>query len=293
MQGGLQVDCKVEIPNELTVGTEFTLSCDGQWPSLNPNKIELRLDPADTYKLRLLDFQYVTKDKLLLKVTSYQPGQHQLKAVQLVDDAQSVVLGDLSFTVASVLNPTEPEQEPFGPMGPISLRTPIWYWLAWVFVIVAVSAFIYLKIKRRVQRQKLLNELQTHDSSMLPLHQFNLVFRQLQRRFAFFTQSELPVTTEPGEAVSELSKAFRIFLGRLLQVPALQWSDRLILRDIKTHHRKVYPEIRDDLKKFLAELDRALKANSKLAAKDAIQLFEMARKVADKIHQNKARLEGS
>jgi hypothetical protein len=171
------------------VGLRPHLVCEGPWPELHRDKLELRLDKADQYKLKILDFQYISKDKAQFLVTSYKVGDHQLKAVQVVDDVSSVLLGDLRFTVKSVKNPNEPESEPFGPMGPILLSMPWWYWMIWLALFVGAGILVWIKIRRRMQRQKLLEEFRTHGSSLSPLHQFSQQMRKLQKEFSFFYSS--------------------------------------------------------------------------------------------------------
>lgn len=282
------MNCQVDIPKELTVGSEFHLICDGEWPAdLARNKMELRLDEADAYKLKVLDFQMAAANKAVLLVTSYRPGEHSLKAVQIVDPTHSIVLGDLNFTVRSVLNPTEPETEPFGPMGPLVLSLPLWYYLVWTGFFAVLAFWIWVRVRRRLQRQKLLEEIRTHDSTLSPLHQFNQQLRSMRRNYSFLTQPETVKPGETREAISQMEKAYRVFLGRLLQVPALQWSDSLILKDIKRYHRKVYDECFLEMKKIFSETDRALKTQTELSPKDAIQIFDIARKTTDKINRVK------
>jgi hypothetical protein len=281
------IQCQVDIPKEeggagLTVGQIFALNCEGPWPQMKADAVELRLDKENQYKLKLLKVEFLSNTRARLLVTSYKTGEHQLKALQLVEGDRSVVLGDLSFTVNSVMNPQQPVKEPFGPMGPLGLRLPIWYVLGLIFVILMIALVILFRWRVRRQKRKLLNEMRLGEYAQDPLFQFYQTARKMQRGYAFFSGGEL--TGEDAVSfVSALNQAFKIYLARLFQVPTLAWSERRILADLRKNHPEFYQEFRDELRQALAELSRAIKAGKTMNSKDCQQLFELLRKQVDRI----------
>lgn len=285
-----QVSCQVEIPKraeessvDLTVGREFLLHCQGEWPQLKTEQLELRLEEADKFKLRLLEFKFDSISEATLKVTSYKAGQHQIKKAQLVDQEHSVVLSDLDFTVNSVIDPQEPPAEPYGPFGPLNLSLPIWYPITFVLIIVAILSWLGFRWRRRQQRRKLLAEMRLDQYAQDPLAQFFQVIRKTQRKYTVFVDAE-PKPQEVREFVAEIGEAYKIYLARHLQVPTLKWSVRRILSDVKKNHRDFYSEFGADLKKTLTEISRA-ENHPELSSKDCQQLMDLIRKQVDRMEK--------
>lgn len=283
-----EVQCQVEIPKEsgdgasLTVGQVFYLNCEGPWPKMNPDTIELRLDKENDYKLKLLKFSFTSPTQAQLVVTSYKTGQHQLKALQVVEGDQSVVLGDVSFTVQSLMNPQEPVKEPYGPVGPLGLRLPIWYPLTLVLIIAGIVVFVFYRLRLRRQKKKLLQDMRLNEYAKDPFFQFYQSARKMQRSFGFFSGGAMA----PGDGtrfIGELDTAFKIYLARKFEVPTLAWSERRILADLKKNFPEFYKEFRLPVRQALAELSRALKAGATITSQDCQQLFELLRKQIDQI----------
>lgn len=284
-----QVQCRVEIPKpqdeeaaNLTVGQIFQLVCEGEWPVLKPEALELRLEKEDIYKLKLLKFEYTSKTEGTLTVTSYRPGPHQLKAVQLVDSENSVVLGDLNFTVASVINPQEPPAEPYGAIGPLKLMLPIWYPLTAALILVAVFVGVFYRWKVRRDKRKLLEEMHLAESVQEPYFQFYQVLRKLQRTYSYFSGAE-PSPQETQKFIDDLGAAYKIYLARHFQVPTLKWKERQILTDLKRNHKKFYQNFRLEVRKAFAEIARAQQAREQITGQDARQLLDLLRNQVDQI----------
>jgi hypothetical protein len=280
------IQCRLEIPNAsgegaaLTVGQIFLLNCEGPWPEMKSDAIELRLDKENAYKLKLLKFDFLSKTQAQLTVTSYKAGQHQLKAVQVVDAENSAVLGDLNFAVNSVINPQQPPKEPYGPFGPLVLHLPIWYPLSLVLLFAAMASIFFYRWRRRRQKMKLLDRMRLNEYAMDPFFQFYQTARKLQRGYGFF--SGIPLQTgEAAKFVFELEQAYKIYLARRFQIPTLYWSERRILRDLKRNHRAFFQVFRLEVRRSLAEISRAVKAGGTMNEKDCQQLFDLLRKQVD------------
>jgi hypothetical protein len=284
------IQCRLDIPNAggngegaaLTVGQVFVLDCEGPWPEMKSEAVELRLDKENAYKLKLLKFEFTSKTQAQLTVTSYKAGQHQLKAVQVVDAEHSVVLGDLSFAVNSVINQQDPPKEPYGPFGPLILHLPIWYPLSVVLFFAALGSVFFYRWRRRRQKMKLLDRMRLNEYAMDPFFQFYQTARKLQRSYGFF--SGIPLAAgEASKFVFELEQAYKIYLARKFQIPTLYWGERRTLRDLKRHHREFFNVFRLEVRKSLAEISRAVKAGGTMNEKDCQQLFDLLRKQVDQI----------
>ncbi len=284
------IQCQLEIPKEkgedtaaLTVGKVFVLNCEGPWPeSFKADAAELRLDKENQYKLKLLSLQFESPTQAKLLVTSYKTGEHHLKAVQIVDADHSVVLGDFSFAVNSVMNPQEPAKEPLGPVGPLGLSLPIWYPLSILAAVLALVFLVGFRWYLRRQKRKLLEQMRLSEYVQEPLFQFYQTARRLQRGFGFFSGQPLQ-PDEASQFVKEIDQAYKIYLARKFQVPTFAWKERRILSDLRQNFPEFYQVFRLEIRKALAELSRAMKAGGTMNEKDCQQLFELLRKQVDQI----------
>jgi hypothetical protein len=283
------MQCQIHIPevatepsSELSVGSVFEWVCEGAWGDLRPESASLRLDSGDQYKLKLLKFQFTSKDQGTLTVASYRPGNHQLKAVQLVDDKNSVVLGDLSFTVKSVLDPKDPRKEPFAPFGPFSLSLPIWYPLSLSLLLVLFLGYFIWRWQQRRLKAKLLGNMQAFEVGQDPYFQFYQSLRKLQRGYSYFSGGE-PSAEENVGFIQGVVEGYKIYLARNFQIPTLYWSPQKILWDLKRNHKLFAAEFEKEIRKALTEGERALQSPSVMTGKDGQQLFDLVRKQVDQM----------
>lgn len=275
--------CNLSGAEILTVGQLFELNCtaeSSEVADLNPEAIELRLEEKDKYSLKIIKLEKLTDKDIKWTLTSYKTGEHDLKAVQIVSGDKSFVLGDLKFSVNSVIKKEEPVTEPYPSQGPLGVHLPIWYWVAGGAVLLLIIAQIFWRIRQRAQKKKLLQDMQIDSMAQDPLAQFFQSSRKMQRQYSFFSGGEIE-EKNVIQFVDELSKAYKLYLARLFRVPTYFWSDRKILSGIKKSHRSMYQELKFSLRKALSELSRAQKASGKMSAQDSMQLFELIRKQVD------------
>ena len=151
--------CNIGESDFLDVGKLFEISCQSdstsapEFVNFNPDHLELRLSEAENYKLKILKAEKFSDNEMKLTVTSYKAGEHNLKALQIVDGDKSYVLGDLKFTVKSTIDPKEPRKEPFPSIGPFAVQLPMWYWLTGAVVLILVIFQIYWSIRQRKQKK--------------------------------------------------------------------------------------------------------------------------------------------
>ncbi|GIL16300.1 MAG: hypothetical protein BroJett040_00510 [Oligoflexia bacterium] len=283
------IRCQLDLSQSkipLTVGEKFYLLCEGLWPEVKPESYELRLDEQDQYKLKLLRIDFESKEKAKLTFTSYQTGQHQIKAIQLVSAENSIVLGDVQFEVATVIQPSEAPPEPYGPIGPFSLHLPLWVWLVAGTLFLALTGYIGLRIRRKWQKKKLVEDMLSHESAQSPYFHYHHILRQVLRKHIVLAHPNQKVAIQEANAIlTELEKAYRLYLGKTLLIPTIQWSDATILKEIKSDHHHLFEDLDEELKSLFAEYDRAKKSDQNLFSKDVIQLIELSRKTVDHIHE--------
>jgi hypothetical protein len=273
-----QCQLNIEKPDELTVGQSFLLHCDSSVSTLqNP---ELRLDPADNFKLRILKGNPSTGDFI---VTSLSAGQHQIKAAQLVDASQSVVLSDLQFTVKSVLDPKEPKKEPFGPMGPLVIKISPLIWALLAALILSVAFALFWGFYRSFQKRKLLRLYEIQWGPTEPMAQLSLEVRRLKKK--------METASNWVDHCSDLRMLLCIFVARfcrlslfdakslIAKMPALK-SDY-----VKTIEAELKSEARLVLQ-VLSEIERLQKDTLDPQTahwKDAEQLISMTLKACDSL----------
>ena len=270
-----QCQLNIEKPDELTVGQSFLMHCDSSVSALqNP---ELRLDPADTYKLRILKSNSAAGDFV---VTSLSAGQHQIKAAQLVDASQSVVLSDLQFTVKSVLDPKEPQKEPYGPRGPMLIKISPLVWAILAVLVLGTAVSLFWGFYRSFQKRKLLRLYQTHWGPTEPMAQLSLEVRRLKKKMEM-----APTWTEH---CGDLRMLLCVFVARFCQLTlfdqkSLVEKNPALKKDYLKIIAKEIPSEAGLVLQSLAEIDR-LEKNSKGAQwQDAEQLISMTLKACDSI----------
>lgn len=307
----IELKCNIDIPNveglkdqELTVGREFIFVCDGEYSKdLQQDKMEFIKTPEMKYQIKLLGFEFRSPTQADIKVTSYTPGMVRLSQLQLTDGAQVLNLGDQSFSVASVIEapsagqapPTANEgaagqtagaqqPQPFPAIGPIQVLIPSLYWTIFGVIVGGLVLGVGYKIVQFILRKNTLERLKSFDSVQTPEQQFHASFRKLQRTNPVFFDAEVS-SEEAQSVVSETLKYFKTYLTRRYQIPALELSDRLLLKDLKKYHHKAYGEFRSDLEKILKEYSLALKDQSKLTKIDAQNLAHNSRKLVEKLER--------
>lgn len=294
------IQCKVEIPtvqglkdNELTVGREFLLVCDGEFPKdLQQEKLQFALKPEQKFHIHLLGFEFRSPMQADIKVTTYKAGEMQIDDLQLTDGAQTLSLGPVQFGVASVLPPPQPsqpgeqpvKQEPFGPIGPASIGVPMLYWGLVAAVLGLVALIAISRIYRIVQRRNMLERLREHDSSLTPLSEFHQNYRRLQRANPVFFGKEAS-KAEIDEVLVETHKMFKLFLTRQFRIPALEWSERLVMKDLKKYHRDVYVEAGEGLDHLFHEYQHAFKDRQNLTTTDVLNLATHCRTLVEKMER--------
>ncbi|AHI06529.1 hypothetical protein BDW_10145 [Bdellovibrio bacteriovorus W] len=292
--------CTVDIPEvqglkggELTVGREFFLHCETEFPhQLDSEKLNFVLKPEENHQIKLLSFELRSPTSADLKVTSYRTGESNFKELMLSDGEKSVNLGEVQFAVRSVLPPQEApipgmeqaaqQPQPYPAMGPVGISVPVFYWIILAAVIVLFVGAIAYRLIRRLQRKNLIESLRSHDAALSPIAQFHQNSRKLQRANTVFfggASDQNNIT----EAVTETEKHLKLFLTRQYQTPALEWGEKAVLRDLKTHHKALYLEFHKELGSLFEEYLKAKKDFAKVTESDAQQIVKRTRQLVEKM----------
>lgn len=267
-----------------TVGNKYLLSCSGPLvPELDKEKIKFFFaDPSQEYALHPLQTVVLNPQQAQLVVTGYKPGDYKLENLLVTDGTHGFRIEKLEWKIGSVLEgdpQQQQQQQPIPPFGPFTLGFPWWYYGAWALLALLVVFVLGRKIRRYFMRKKLIESLAAHATALSPYNQLNKDIRILVRATPFDQRETLP------DFVAKMEELFRLFLVRRLTIPALQWSDREIIGDLRKRHREVFDDTAVDMRKLFSEYRKAKGAPDKLSRLDAEQLLEMSRRVAEKIEQ--------
>lgn len=269
---------------DLTVGSRFGWKCHGDIPvSWDETKAQLAMPKEDgAYTLAILQTLRQDPNDVQYEVTAYKAGEHKPEYLRVLQgkgtaNEKGFEVAQPKWAVKSVLDPKNPQQQPYGPFGPWNLGIPFWFVLTAALLLVTLIFLIVRKTRKMNQRRRMLDDLKLHKTALSPIYQFYRDARQLRRRM--HTVKE---TTDLKKISEDLDREFRLFVLRQFQVPALEWSNRAILDDIRRRHRKTYRASADPLKKTLRELQK-LKAQEKVSAEDLEQMHRMSLDTAEKL----------
>lgn len=294
-----QVSCRVEkinlVPAEtadstasvqLTVGSEFYLSCQGEWPkNLNRDSIKFVLQPEQKYQIQLLSFEFRNPSLVDIKVTSYLVGQHRFENLTLTDGNQQVQLGPVDYVVQTV-QAGEPVKEPFGPIGPVAIPIPNLYFVILFSSLLLVFILIAFKIRKKMQRKKLMESLREYDSVLSPIQQYYQSLRKLQRENVLFIGAEVEQEIII-QALNDIERMLKLYFLRKFQVPAFQWSVNDMLNEIKTSHRHIYDGYRKNIILTYKEVAKARKDEKKISTKDIIKISKDVTELLELIERAK------
>lgn len=284
------VSCQIDLqgrPAEqgLTVGDKFLLSCDGELSAPLKDNVQFQfLDEAQKYTLHVLKVQESMPQSFKLIVTSYKPGEYTNQKLMLSDGVEVVTTNEISWRVGSVLDPNqEPKLEPS--QGPFMISYPLWFWLALAALLALIFSFFGFFIYRKKKKKKLKEHLESYATMLPPFSQFSRDMRAARRTLDHLKSGDGAV-----EIIKKLDEDFKLFLIRELKVPALQFSDAALLKDIKREHPDVYTKYKADLRRILSEFTNAKSDLNRIKIKDCEDLSFLSQQMAEKIHNMKRKL---
>ena len=272
-------------PTQITVGEHMTLDCSGPFtggPSSAANIAPAQTlqvvpsSPQDAYKLQVLNVIQSTSQEVKATVTSYRVGKIDGMSFQLSDGHVAFQTSPISFTVASVADPSHPTQKPYGSLGPFRLAYPIWLWIALAVAVFAIIAILVWSFLRGRRRRRLRAEMEKFTTMLPAFAEFSKDARHLTRKL-----SAAKNETEAPEILSKLEEGFRLYLIRELRVPALQVSDRELMTAFRRSHKAIFRECEADLRRFFFEIE---KCRGGVSLKDCEDLHFLARRLADRIY---------
>jgi len=280
------INCQLENSNSnvpLTVGDPFYFVCQGS-EFLLENPVEIRTDPADEYKLELLNYEINSANQIRIQVRSLKTGMHQLQNVQLVDSKHSLVMDTVQFQVQSILDPNQ-KTEPYGPMGPLKVSYPMILWIILILILaIAVIAVLTYAFKKW-HFKKLIRQMNFSQYSRSPSLEFYFYSRKISREL------ERTDSLQNLEAnLIEIKRQVLIYIGRCFNWPTLYWPDKKILKsttkelsksDDQIIHKLHLNQLQKDLNSFFKEMNRLNLKSIQCQSTDVQQMLNLSRKIVD------------
>ena len=223
------------IPDKITVGEILNLFCDGSSP-LNltaPIQIEF-LNRQYDYSLVVVKTLKREDYFLALQVVPYRTGRFE-QSFYITDGKNRLKIDNLSFEVQSVLT----KKEPYGPYGPFKLSPDWLYVFGFSLSVVVLAFFTSLFAYRFFKRKKFIKTVLNRHSHLNPSKFFAVHLRKEQK--------------DLSQSVQYLEGLFRIFLEDRLFVPAVNQSDKLIMKNLKKYHPFLYKKTGDNVRQILRE----------------------------------------
>ncbi len=264
-----------------TVGEIFGLVCEGPTVEFLSAELTFNAEELSGYEIKVLEVKEQTSNKLQMMATTYIPAKHDFKKLFILDQGKEVVAVEpFTLPVKSVIK--NPQQQPYGPIGPFKLSYPFYLWIGLGVVLLAVVFFGLFRINRRAQMRRVIEELKQHNTALGAFNQFNKDVRTLGRQYIFGDKKGW-TDQKKQRYLESLDEIFRMYLLREFYVPALDWNSGLVLKTISNQDKRRYSVYGEDLQKFLKELDRAREDSEKLQVHDCKQLTQMAKRVTQNI----------
>ncbi|MAF92382.1 MAG: hypothetical protein VX583_01105 [Bdellovibrionota bacterium] len=290
--------------NQLTVGDEFILSCQGDSFDLIPDKFKIIWskevpDNVKSYSLKILEVEKNTASEIAFRAKSFVAGKQKLN-FQIDTGTEVYQVRALEINVASLLefypkgynDPKEAElvekaeeglqkfmqnQQPkaFPAIGGVEVSYPnyLWYFLAFALVLAALAGvFSYRKQKKKKQEEKRWQESRSPIGSHKDFHKS---IRQQER--AWYT-GEL----EAQLLMDDLYKSLRMFFFREYKLNNQVKSHKHILDFFKKSKTTKESRLRR-LQILLDELSNSSEMNG-LEKDDVRDYLKRSRELVDHLY---------
>lgn len=286
-------NCALEIPQvegladqQLTVGRIFYYKCQGDWSTkIQIENLKVQFASSEKgpeltpYSVRALGFELRDPQTAELKLVSYQPGDHQIGQVTLLDGDQSVVLPGFELQVQSVLSQEQPAQ-PFGPMGPLSLSIPIVYWLILVSVLGLAVFSLALAYRKKKNRIECFQKIKKDATGPSPLIQFHRDLRVLTKK-AGLGDIDHQLKMPAQEYLKQMRNYCDLYWGQKLKVALYQRSSYYFESEMKNYAPKFYIKFKKELLFWDQRYHDLFRDHKKAQFEDFVNITTVTRNLID------------
>jgi len=275
-------------PTGFTVGEKFTFACSGE-PLELKEPLTVKLPEKFQYALVLLKPIEATNNKISYEATSYRAGQFKFDFLDIVDgNGQGFISNPMQWQTASVMDPQKPQEQPFGPIGPMSMGWPFWFFFSIGVAIAVILGWFLVFSRHRLQRKNLERNIRKYQSPMGSYHQFSKDIRMLKRGVVFSPRVEWP-ESQVNNYLQRLDEVYRMFILREYIVPAHTWSTNAVIKHMKRKDRNGYPAYEAAVIKAFKELERSRGQTGKVTGMDCEQITNICSVAVDSMWKHKVK----
>ena len=247
------------VPDKLTVGDVLNLFCDGSDPLNLTETIQIEfLDRQYDYSLVVLKVLKQEDYFLALQVAPYRTGRFE-QSFYITDRTNKMKIDNLSFEVQSVAT----KKEPYGPYGPFKLNPDWLYVFGFSLSVIILAFFASLFAYRFFKRKKFVKTVLNRSSHLNPSKFFAIQLRKEQK--------------DLSQSVKYLELLFKTFLEDRLFIPAVNQSNKLIMKNLKKYHPFLYKKADANILQILNELSTVNK--DRLDKKAYFELKKLCQKL--------------
>lgn len=247
------------------------------WSQWDLKSIRFKLNSEDTEFVKIFSAEAeAATGRLIIKMTLYKAGPQPLEELSVTDGNAEVSLQGEPIEIKSVIQPPADGQQvkPFGPVLPLTLSTPVSYYVVFLLSLLALGLFIVLQLRRISYERALKNKLRDYQSPLAPDAQ---IYRAIR------------LAEKVGYPIADLEKAFKLYLLRRFELPIFDLTESSAMRYFKRRwpHLK---ELRLSAYKILTELTD-LQKKDEVRAEDQANTLSLIRKIYKFIESTESRAE--
>ncbi len=271
-----------QVSSPVTVGQVMALQCEGEAVALDPAQVRVVAVSQPQFTISLLSSE-VQANRVRLQITSYRVGEHKDVTLVVTDDKNFFETEGVSWTVASVIDPQNPEaMKPFGSFGPWHLSWPLWYFVVVAAILLAVGFGVYRWIQFLLNKKRLKKEVEDYRKKHVPFDQFQKELRSLSREIG-----RVPQDTSQSQFQSWLTSVEQhtlTYLKMEFSIETKGASARSVVGSIKKRYRGAHESRLNDLFLFLSELQNM--KSKVLAQADLEQALTWAQNISDRANED-------
>lgn len=234
-------------PKEITVGQKLILLCEGEEKTAFKNPIHIDfLDKSQNYSLYVLRTLNQEEHFIALEVTSYRTGEFKNPFI-ITDGEQKILIEDFSFSVQSVLGAKTGSAQAQGPFGPFTPPFHFWHLTAVIFSVLCLGICSLLFLNRLFKRKKYIQKILDRKNYLQASKSFIINLRKKD--------------IDSGDYPKILERLFRVFLEDCFFIPAVNQTNKQIMKSLKKYQHLVYKKEGQNILQVLNELTDLNKKN--------------------------------
>jgi hypothetical protein len=259
-----RADCQVEIPAvkgldnaPINVGRHINLNCTSSdiEPNFSFKDAYFKTDESTVNNFKLFSVKPSDGGKFQIDFTFYTVGKQQISQMILTDGVNEINLNTpTEVNVETVIKPTAEGKppEPFGAIIPMTISTPLYYYMIVLVVLISAVIFFVFRLRRLSYYRNLKTKLKAYASPTAPDMQFYKSIRAAEKL---------------NFPIDKLEAAFKLYNLRAYELPIFDLSHERSMNYFKRNYPQ-YKTTRLVLHKLLGEFEELSKKSQDLSIEE-------------------------